>query len=78
MKELYEARNKLEITQMRAQSIEDADEAKFKVIDELQGLIKNNDNIYSKLINEARALMRKIKILELVYFCQNGRYPDER
>jgi hypothetical protein len=78
MKELYEAKNKLEIVHIRATSIVDSDEAKLKVIDDLSALLNENEIIYIDLKRQASELKKEIKILELVYFCQNGRYPDEQ
>jgi hypothetical protein len=78
MKELYEARSKLEIVKIRATSIVDADEVKLKVIDDLSALLDGNERTYNALKKQASELRKEIKILELVYFCKNGSYPDEQ
>lgn len=77
MKELYEARNKLDITELKRQVIIDSDEVKLKFIDDLTVILDNNEHEYNLLKKQASDLKKEIKILELVYFCQNGSYPDE-
>lgn len=77
MKELYEARNKLEIVRIRKKSIVETDAERLNVIDALNGMLFENEQLYNSLKNDESALSQKIKILELVYFCQNGSYPDE-
>jgi hypothetical protein len=77
MKELYEARNKLEIVMITATCIIEADESKLKVIDDLSALLDKNEKTYNALKKQALELKNEIKILELVYFCQNGMYSDE-
>ncbi len=77
MKEIYEAMNRLEIVRIKAQEIINADDALLTIIDSINAKLLENEQIYNALRIEAEELNKNVKILDLIYFCQTGKFLNE-